>query len=205
MESYAIYFGNREVVITTSPPSPNYDTIEVDTTLTVSRAKLIKKVETDKFIAIISPAPAITFAMLSLEFKVVRAAGGVVCNDSGALLMIRSREHWDLPKGHVESGESSSEAALREVEEETGIRGEIIDSRPIMTTWHAYDTYGQWELKSTEWWAMRSIGGELSAQRDEGITEVVWCSREQLAERLKSSYATINKVVKRYLSKESER
>lgn len=205
MESYAIYFGNREVVITTEPPSPNYATIEVDTTLTVSRAKLIKKVETDKFIAIISPAPAITFAMLSLEFKVVRAAGGVVCNDSGALLMIRSREHWDLPKGHVESGESSSEAALREVEEETGIRGEIIDSRPIMTTWHAYDTYGQWELKSTEWWAMRSIGGELSAQRDEGITEVVWCSREQLAERLKSSYATINEVVKRYLSKESER
>ena len=205
MESYAIYFGNREVVIATSPPSPNYATIEVDTTLTVSRAKLIKKVETDKFIAIISPAPAITFAMLSLEFKVVRAAGGVVCNDSGALLMIRSREHWDLPKGHVESGESSSEAALREVEEETGIRGEIVDSRPIMTTWHAYDTYGQWELKSTEWWAMRSIGGELSAQRDEGITEVVWCSREQLAERLKSSYATINEVVKRYLSKESER
>ena len=205
MESYAIDFGNREVVITTSPPSPNYATIEVDATLTVSRAKLIKKVETDKFIAIISPAPAITFAMLSLEFKVVRAAGGVVCNDSGALLMIRSREHWDLPKGHVESGESSSEAALREVEEETGIRGEIIDSRPIMTTWHAYDTYGQWELKSTEWWAMRSIGGELSAQRDEGITEVVWCSREQLAERLKSSYATINEVVKRYLSKESER
>ena len=193
------------MVITTSPPSPNYATIEVDATLTVSRAKLIKKVETDKFIAIISPAPAITFAMLSLEFKVVRAAGGVVRNDSGALLMIRSREHWDLPKGHVESGESSSEAALREVEEETGIRGEIIDSRPIMTTWHAYDTYGQWELKSTEWWAMRSIGGELSAQRDEGITEVVWCSREQLAERLKSSYATINEVVKRYLSKECER
>lgn len=205
MESYAIHFGNREVVITTSPPSPNYATIEVDTTLTVSRAKLIKKVETDKFIAIISPAPAITFAMLSLEFKVVRAAGGVVCNDSGALLMIRSREHWDLPKGHVESGESSSEAALREVEEETGIRGEIIDSRPIMTTWHAYDTYGQWELKSTEWWAMRSIGGELSAQRDEGITEVVWCPRELLARRLKSSYATINEVVTRYLSKESER
>ena len=74
-----------------------------------------------------------------------------------------------------------------------------------MTTWHAYDTYGQWELKSTEWWAMRSIDGELSAQRDEGITEVVWCSREQLAERLKSSYATINEVVKRYLSKDSER
>lgn len=205
MESYVIYFGDREVVITTEPPAPYYATIEADTTLSVSRAKLIKKVETDKFIAIISPAPAITFAMLSLEFKVVRAAGGVVCNDSGALLMIRSREHWDLPKGHVESGESSSEAALREVEEETGIRGEIIDSRPIMTTWHAYDTYGEWELKSTEWWAMRSIGGELSAQRDEGITEVVWCSREQLAERLKSSYATINEVVKRYLSKESER
>lgn len=205
MESYAIYFGNREVVITTEPPSPDYATMEVDTTLTVSRAKLIKKVETDKFITIISPAPAITFAMLSLEFKVVRAAGGVVSDDSGGILMIRSRGHWDLPKGHIESGESSHEAALREVEEETGIRGEIASSKPIMTTWHAYDTYGQWELKSTDWWAMRSTGGELSAQSDEGITEAAWCTREQLAERLKSSYATINEVMKRYFSKESER
>lgn len=205
MESYVIYFGDREVVITTEPPAPYYATIEADTTLSVSRAKLIKKVETDKFIAIISSAPAITFAMLSLEFKVVRAAGGVVLNDEGAVLMIRLRQRWDLPKGHIEADESSAEAALREVEEETGVCGEIVDPRPIMTTWHAYDIYGEWELKSTDWWVMRSAGGKLQPQHDEGIKEVVWCRPEQLDEYLKSSYATINSVMERYLSEESRR
>ena len=205
MESYVIYFGDREVVITTEPPAPYYATIEADTTLSVSRAKLIKKVETDKFIAIITPEPDATFEALKRQFSVVEAAGGAVLNANGELLMIHLREHWDLPKGHIEAGESSAEAALREVEEETGVCGEIVDPRPIMTTWHAYDIYGEWELKSTDWWVMRSVGGKLQPQHDEGIKEVVWCSPEQLDEYLKSSYATINCVMERYLSEESRR
>lgn len=196
-----IYFGSTRLIIATVAPSEEYHTLEVDDKLSVSRAKIVKKVENYKYIAIITPDVESTFRAFCSEFVLVDAAGGVVDDGSGAILMIYSREHWDLPKGHVEVGESCREAALREVEEETGIICRVVGDSPIAHTWHAYDTYGRWELKRTEWWAMRATGGELKAQSEEGIMQVEWCGVESLAERLKSSYATICEVVERYLFK----
>ena len=195
MAKHTLYFGNNEVVVATAPPSPDYTTIAVESSLAIPRAKLIKKVETNKFVAIITPDPDRTFSLLQEEFVRVNAAGGVVENDCGDLLMIELRGHWDLPKGHIEATESSAEAALREVEEETGIGATLCGTAPLATTWHAYDTYGRWELKRTEWWRMQSQGGELHPQASEGITRAVWCAKESLAERLKTSYATIIQVV----------
>lgn len=195
MHTRSIYFGNTEVVITTTTPAPHYAIIEVDATKAISLAKLLKKVETDKFIAIITPDVEHTFALLAKEFKVVRAAGGVVQNVRGEMLMIELRNRWDLPKGHIEAGESSRMAAIREVEEETGIKGEVIGESPITTTWHAYDTYGQWELKSTDWWAIRATGGELLAQAEEGITKARWFNASERNEALKTSYPTIIRVI----------
>lgn len=196
-----IYFGSTRLVISSSAPSVEYTSVEVDGKLSVSRAKVIKKVEKNKYVAILTPDVEATFEALKREFVVVEAAGGVVDSGSGALLMIYSRGHWDLPKGHVERGESGRQAALREVEEETGISCEVVGDAPLAHTWHAYDTYGRWELKRTEWWAMRATGGELKAQSEEGIVDVAWCDARCLAERLKSSYATICEVVERYLFK----
>lgn len=195
MQQRSIYFGGTEVVITTTIPAPHYVAIEVDASLHISRAKLLKKVETDKFIAIITPDTEQTFSLLASEFKMVRAAGGVVTNEQGEMLMIELRGRWDLPKGHIEEGESSYDAALREVEEETGIRAKIIGGEPIATTWHAYDTYGEWELKSTDWWAMKAECGNLNAQSEEGITVVRWFSNTDLEEALKTSYPTIIRVI----------
>lgn len=175
--------------------------MSVDDNMAISRAKVIKKVENNKYVALLTPDVEATFEALKDEFHLVEAAGGIVDNGEGAILMISSRGRWDLPKGHVEQGESGMQAALREVEEETGIRCEVVGESALAHTWHAYDTYGRWELKRTEWWAMRAIGGELRAQREEGITEVVWCDEDALAERLKLSYATICEVVERYLCK----
>lgn len=195
MAKHTLYFGNNEVVVATAPPSPDYTTIAVESSLAIPRAKLIKKVETNKFVAIITPDPDRTFSLLQEEFVRVNAAGGVVENDCGDLLMIELRGRWDLPKGHIEATESSAEAALREVEEETGIGATLCDTAPLATTWHAYDTYGRWELKRTEWWRMQSQGGELHPQASEGITRAEWCAKESLCERLKTSYATIIQVV----------
>lgn len=199
--THTIYFAQTRVDICSEPPSQTDCVIEVEANMSVSRAKVVKKVETYKYIALITPDTEATFESLKRQFKLVEAAGGVVESDSGELLMIRSRGHWDLPKGHVESGETCREAALREVEEETGIVGEIVGQSPVAETWHAYDTYGEWELKRTEWWAMRSVGGELQAQSEEGIAEVRWFSGEALCEALKLSYATIKMVVERYTRK----
>ena len=201
-EHHIIYFGPSRVVICRECPSLEYHTLEVDAMCRVSRAKVVKKVETYKYIALITPDPELTFMSLKEQFLIVEAAGGMVWNECGELLMIHSRGHWDMPKGHVEQGESGRLAALREVEEETGIRCEIVGECPVAHTWHAYDTYGRWELKRTEWWAMRPVAGELRPQTEEGIIEVCWLGGHRLSEALNRSYATIKSVVERYTEKE---
>ncbi len=56
----------------------------------------------------------------------VQGAGGVLFNLEGKVLLIRDRQgYWCFPKGHLDEGESLEQAALREVEEETGIRGTV--------------------------------------------------------------------------------
>ncbi len=192
---YTIYFGDAKVVITTSKPADCGSVLGVDDNLSVSRAKVIKKVETDKFVAILSSNTMRTFEALAQQFCVVRAAGGVVTNHRGELLMIYLRGRWDLPKGHIEEGEQSSVAALREVGEETGVKAEIVGCEPLMITLHAYDTYGRWELKSTDWWQMRASTDVLKVQAEEGIVDVEWCAGAELRERINASYPTIKEVV----------
>jgi 8-oxo-dGTP diphosphatase len=62
----------------------------------------------------------------------VRAAGGLVVRDGSVLLVHRPKyDDWSFPKGKLEEGESWEDAALREVEEETGLRcvlGAFVDS-----------------------------------------------------------------------------
>ena len=122
-------------------------------------------------------------------------SGGVVESDDEQLLMIELRNRWDLPKGHIEVGESEHVAALREVEEETGVKADVVGNEPIAITWHAYDTYGCWELKRTSWWKMRAPLGAVKPQQEEGIANVAWCAKEDVQEWLKKSYPTIKHVV----------
>ena len=197
-KTHTIYFGSSRVDICPEPPSQADCVVEVEANMELSVAKVIKKVESRKYLALIASDTDALFERFSRQFLVVEAAGGVVENSSGELLMISSRGHWDLPKGHVEEGETGREAALREVEEETGIVCEIVGKSPVAHTWHAYDTYGRWELKRTEWWAMRQLSGQLQAQSEEGIADVRWLSGEALHQALKLSYATIKMVVERY-------
>lgn len=195
MESISIYFGDTEVVITNIPPDSHHLEIIADTSTNNLGAKIRKNLEIVKCVALLSSEPMTTFEQLKQEFVLVEAAGGVVQNERGELLMIELRGRWDLPKGHIEAGEEASVAALREVEEETGVVAELVDNEPLAATWHAYDTYGRWELKRTRWWRMRASGGELKAQDEEGIARVEWCSAESVQQRLKMSYATIRRVI----------
>ena len=203
-DSYTIFFGESELLITRDMPSERYDIVDAEAFESFSQAKIVKIVENSKCVAVVTPSPELIFEALKAEFKWVEAAGGVVTNVAGDLLMINLRGRWDLPKGHVESGESSRVAALREVEEETGIRAEVVGGEPLICTYHTYNTYGAWELKRTTWWAMHSIGGELKAQSEEGISSAEWCERATLHERLKTTYPTIKRLVERYVLKTSD-
>jgi 8-oxo-dGTP pyrophosphatase MutT (NUDIX family) len=67
---------------------------------------------------------------------VIVAAGGVVMRDGQVALVHRPRyDDWTLPKGKLDRGESFEEAAVREVHEETGIRGRLVRELPA-TAYH---------------------------------------------------------------------
>jgi 8-oxo-dGTP pyrophosphatase MutT (NUDIX family) len=66
--------------------------------------------------------PLWALRLLKRHTVYVRAAGGIVTAPDGTMLLIRRNGRWDLAKGKVESGETLLQAALREVEEETGIK-----------------------------------------------------------------------------------
>ncbi len=107
-------------------------------------------------------------------FELVLAAGGRVWNDSGQLLLIHRRGRWDLPKGKVETGEALAEAARREVEEETGIRG-LERLGPLPSTLHIYAEQGRWVLKHSVWFDFIAPAAQhFRPQIEEDIHAVGW-------------------------------
>jgi len=126
-------------------------------------------------------------------YKIIKAAGGVVFKDDEMLLMFR-RGKWDLPKGKLDSGESSRKAAVREVEEETGVVVAI--NERIATTWHTYTLNGNRILKRTKWYLMTCVNdSRLVPQADEGIEELSWVSRKKAQLLLTNSFSSIRYVV----------
>ncbi len=117
----------------------------------------------------------------------VTAAGGVVFRERDGrqeiLLMFR-RGHWDLPKGKAEAGEDVAACAVREVEEETGLRGVRIVG-PLGTTGHTYtDAWGHWH-KTTHWFRMEAEGAQtLVPQAEEDITALEWVALEEARTRV---------------------
>ena len=148
---------------------------------------------------IVVPSVDITAAynQFSHPFHYVEAAGGIVRNTEGQILMIRRFNRWDLPKGHIEQGEDSLSAAMREIEEETGVGGLIFD-RQLCNTLHSYNVYGRWEIKRTYWYAFHCSSATAVPQTEEDITEVKWCQSSVVAKNLEDSYPTIREVFYEY-------
>ena len=92
----------------------------------------------------------------------------------GKFLVMKRNGVWDLPKGKLDDDETTEEAALREVEEETGLSGlEIV--KPILSTFHTYQITSDMNLKKTKWFEMKYTGnGEPVPQKEENISEIVW-------------------------------
>ncbi len=132
--------------------------------------------KTDRFdkIVLYSSRPKKLVKDLESLYTVIKAAGGAVKDESGKILMIFRRGHWDLPKGKLDKGEKKKAAAVREVEEETGINGIVLQSK-ILTTRHAYKLKnGQRALKKTYWYNMEAPHQKLTPQLDEDILKAEW-------------------------------
>jgi len=131
------------------------------------------------------------FEKFTNSFRIIEAAGGIVKNSKGELLFIFRNGLWDLPKGKIEKNESIKEAALREVEEECGIKQLKLD-KLIDKTYHMYKINNQYIFKISYWFLMHSdFQGELSPQLEEGITKVEWISEQNLTKVLVKTFANI--------------
>jgi len=120
------------------------------------------------------------------------SAGGLVIDgldgprDSQVAALIgrvdrRGRMLWSLPKGHIELGETAEQTAMREVAEETGIRGSVLAALGRIDYWFVTD--GRRVHKTVHHYLMRFSGGELSDD-DLEVAEVAWVPVEELPSRL---------------------
>ncbi|MBM3444184.1 MAG: NUDIX domain-containing protein [Bacteroidetes bacterium] len=140
-----------------------------------------------------------SFSLYCRDKAIIEAAGGIVFNPEGELLMIFRRGHWDLPKGKRDPGESLEQCALREVKEETGLTTLSL-SHFFATTYHSYWIDNTHVLKPSHWYVMHHQGNEaFQPQYEEDITEIGWFSKQQLAEQSTSAFGTIQEILQRLL------
>ncbi|MEM9918256.1 MAG: NUDIX domain-containing protein [Bacteroidota bacterium] len=124
-------------------------------------------------------------------FLPIKAAGGVVVNTVGQTLMIYRRGFWDLPKGKIDPGEGKKEAAIREVQEETGLE-ELEIGKRLTHTLHTYkDRKGRRVLKTTYWYPMQSPVAPLKPQLEEDIEQAIWVDLPTFLQEGKKIYKSI--------------
>jgi len=92
--------------------------------------------------------------------------------------------NWGFPKGHLEAEESDLDAALREVEEETGLKDLKLVSRLGDSTWSFDRQDGIRVEKSCANFLFESFTEELVPQLSEGITEARWMAADRVSPRL---------------------
>ena len=117
------------------------------------------------------------------------SAGGLVLDRSTVVARAaliarhdrRGRLVWSLPKGHVEPGETPEDAAVREVEEETGIRGRVLAPLGTIDFWFVAEQ--RRVHKTVHHFLLEAEFGELS-DADIEVEEVAWVPLDEVAGRL---------------------
>lgn len=136
------------------------------------------------------------FGIFKSCFLYVKAAGGAIRQKEQVLLIKRSGL-YDLPKGHVEACETVEICAIREVEEECGIR-EVSITSPLTTTLHIYPRNNDWFLKKTYWYNMTCPEGQtLTPQTEEDIEDVFWFPVEELESIFCQTYPSLIEVMEK--------
>jgi ADP-ribose pyrophosphatase YjhB (NUDIX family) len=129
------------------------------------------------------------------KFTVVRAAGGLVKNDSDHILMIFRRGKWDLPKGKLDPQEKLEDCALREVEEETGMKNVELSSA-LTVTYHTYYQGTKHMLKESHWFMMNGPGQQtLTPQTEEDITDIKWIDSGNIQAYLAKAFPLIFDII----------
>ena len=132
------------------------------------------------------------------NFIIIEAAGGIVQNDKKEILFINRLGKWDLPKGKIEPGEKEEESAVREVNEETGVK-DLHLKKKIGETYHVYDAFGKHFLKVSHWYYMTCSSSQtLIPQTVEDITEVKWVATKDITEPMQNTYPSIKDILGKF-------
>lgn len=141
-----------------------------------------------------SSHPESIFSELMRHYEHWQAAGGLIVNERGEVLLMFRRGKWDLPKGKMEADETPEMTAIREVKEETGLHHIHIENK-LTDTWHAYRLPGKDIMKQTHWYKMQFSGGELTIpQIEEDILDIQWIKPENISKYMRYSYPNLKTV-----------
>lgn len=199
---YKVFVNDIPIILSTEKDiGKRYKSIPIKT---VKLKKLIKKMYNGEqlYINLYHPKEKKLLKHLRKKLKLYIAGGGLVYNAKNEILFIHRNGRWDIPKGKIEKGESIEECAIREVEEETGVKGLEI-TKPLEITYHVFKRNGKFCLKETFWFEMRTTStDELTPQKNEGIKKARWLNFEKSQKALDKSYENVKLLFpKEYLIK----
>ncbi len=192
---YKVFVGDKPIILTTVIEKETY--FKNYLLKTVDMGKVIRRLNRTSLIEVrlIHKNPKKILKKFLKKLPNVIAGGGKVYNDKGEILFIYRNDKWDLPKGKAEKNETIEETSIREVAEETGVKGLKI-KKPLDTTYHIFKRNGRYKIKITYWFEMKTnYDGKLDAQEEEGITKVAWLNKKESEEALTNSYANIKLLV----------
>ncbi|MEI2693976.1 MAG: NUDIX domain-containing protein [Saprospiraceae bacterium] len=129
----------------------------------------------------------------------IPAAGGIIKNKEDQILAIYRRAYWDLPKGKLDANEKFKIAALRECEEETGLKALVLGDK-LAETYHIYrEKNNARALKKTKWYVLHYFGSEAAIpQSSEGIEQTEWLLPQDALLK-KPIHRNIYKLIEKYI------
>ncbi len=192
MNGHTILFANTNQVINNAYKIFDYNSLK-----TIAPKILDNTFTENKYLAIQDEEYYQNFKHFKKQFKLIKAAGGIVFNNDKQLLLIKRLGKWDLPKGKLNKGEDQRLAALREVHEECGIAFLGIYKKEGYT-YHVYFLKGRWILKRTAWYRMIAFESEnLKPQIEEDITEVKWVDIDFVKQPNFDTYESLKDIFER--------
>lgn len=133
----------------------------------------------------------------------IRTSGGLVVHKE-KLLFIYKRDKWDLPKGKIKQGQTKKDAALIEVEEETGLSIENLKIvQKLIPTYYFKYQDEEYMLKKTSWYLIKYKGNPdktLVYDNNEGITDCRWFKIDELNEVKNNTFPRIKYILDFYIS-----
>jgi 8-oxo-dGTP pyrophosphatase MutT (NUDIX family) len=195
-QKYRIYINDNTLFIADRVPKQiaKIQQIETEGFDFLTFYKNLKK-GTKKDYVLVHKNPKELFQAIKKKLTIIKAGGGLVANADGDFLFIFRNKKWDLPKGKVEKDEKLKKTAIREVEEECGVKIEKREDL-LCKTYHIYELNGKVILKRTNWYKMNVKGvPKLIPQKEEGIDKAVWLSPNKLDMVVKNTFPSIMDVI----------